>query len=397
MRRILAVLAAFLAACAAHAAPIALAGAKVYTEPGAVPIDDGVVTIDGGRITAVGPRASVTIPADSRVIDCKGNAITAGFWNSHVHFIAPPLLDAAHKDRATLQAELDRMLNRWGFTTVFDLASPLANTQALRDRIARGELSGPRILTVGEPLWTRVPVYVVRYLEENRISMPVVHDAGEARARVEREAAAGVDGIKLFTGSVQTGHIENMPRDVAAAAAQAAHAKALPVFSHAQNEEGFDVALAAGVDVIAHTLEERGSAEARAKRMRDAHVALIPTLTLFEFEGVPESEMPRILDQVRALNAAGGEILFGTDVGYTTHYDTAREFELMSRAGLTFDQVLASLTTNPARRFGRGERTGRIAKGEPADLVVLVADPAGDPAAMSKVRITIRGGSIIHE
>src|SRR5712664_2933480 len=50
--------------------------------------------------------------------------------------------------------------NRWGFTTVFDLSSVLDNTLALRHRIDSKELRGPRILTVGEPIWTVAPVYV---------------------------------------------------------------------------------------------------------------------------------------------------------------------------------------------------------------------------------------------
>jgi imidazolonepropionase-like amidohydrolase len=56
----------------------------------------------------------------------------------------------------------------------------------------------------------------------------------------------------------------------------------------------------------------------------------------------------------------------------------------------------ASLTTNPAQRFGHATHSGRIAKGLDADLVVLSADPAQNTSAFSKVRYTIRGGEIIY-
>src|SRR4051794_19556123 len=56
------------------------------------------------------------------------------------------------------------MFNRWGFTTVFDISSVLDNTLALRRRIESKELRGPRILTVGEPVWTIEPVYVRDFL-----------------------------------------------------------------------------------------------------------------------------------------------------------------------------------------------------------------------------------------
>ena len=72
------------------------------------------------------------------------------------------------------------------------------------------------------------------------------------------------------------------------------------------------------------------------------------------------------------------------------------EFTLVSRGGMNSQQILASLTTNPARRFGYSNRNGRIAKGMDADLVVLRVDPAQDVTAFSKVRYTIRSGKVIH-
>jgi imidazolonepropionase-like amidohydrolase len=89
-------------------------------------------------------------------------------------------------------------------------------------------------------------------------------------------------------------------------------------------------------------------------------MALIPTLTLFEVEykkfgGTPEEIADTIRvasQQLKSYADAGGQILFGTDVGYIDHFDTAEEFTLMSRAGLAWQQILATLTTNPAQRFG---------------------------------------------
>jgi hypothetical protein len=103
-----------------------------------------------------------------------------------------------------------------------------------------------------------------------------------------------------------------------------------------------------------------------------------------------------VLPQLRAYSAAGGQILFGTDVGYIEQFDTSEEFEWMSRAGMSFQQILASLTTNPAQRFGYSTRRGRIAAGMDGDLVVLRADPAQDATAFSKVRYTILGGKVIY-
>jgi len=35
--------------------------------------------------------------------------------------------------------------------------------------------------------------------------------------------------------------------------------------------------------------------------------------------------------ELRAHSQVGGDILFGTDIGYTDHFDTALEFTLMAR------------------------------------------------------------------
>jgi imidazolonepropionase-like amidohydrolase len=102
------------------------------------------------------------------------------------------------------------------------------------------------------------------------------------------------------------------------------------------------------------------------------------------------------VQELKAFSDGGGQILFGTDVGYTDHFDTAEEFMLMSRAGMSFQQILASLTTNPATRFGYSAHSGQIARGMDADLVVLDGDPARDPASFAKVRYVIRNGKLIY-
>lgn len=391
----------------AWASDLALVGAKIYPSPTEPPIENGSILIREGRIVAVGPASTIKIPKDATVIDCKGLIVTAGFWNSHVHVFTPRLLQARTAPASELNDKLDLMFNRWGFTTVFDISSSLDNTLALRSRIDSGELHGPRILTVGEPIWTIEPVYVRDFLNAHHISMPPTRTPDEAIALVRSHAAKGANGIKLFTGSYQgQGKVANLPLAVAQAAVREAHRRHMPVFAHPQNIEGVDVAINSGVDVLAHTVPQSPPWTPEfVSRLKNAHLALIPTLTLFDFESRKgdESDQERnqwisqMVAELAAYNQAGGDILFGTDIGYIDHYDTAMEFDLMSKAGMTFPQILASLTTNPARKFGFSDHLGRIAAGMDADIVVLSADPAVDISALSKVRYTIRGGKIIYK
>ena len=134
------------------------------------------------------------------------------------------------------------------------------------------------------------------------------------------------------------------------------------------------------------------------------HMALIPILTLFEVEakkfGEPAQELKGDLDagvqQVSAYSKAGGQILFGTDVGYTDAYDTTEEYRQLGRA-LNWRQILKGLTTAPAQRFGYTAYKGRLAPGLDADLVVLDGDPSKDVTAFARVRLTVRAGHTIYD
>jgi imidazolonepropionase-like amidohydrolase len=299
------------------------------------------------------------------------------------------------------------MLTGWGFTTVFDISSVLANTENMRRRIDAGEILGPRILTTGEPFFppNGVPVYVKGYLEQNHISLPDDATTADAVDRVRREVRDGADGVKIFAGSIQPGSVLMMPLDRAQAIVKEAHSLHRPVFVHPTNLAGLEIALKSGADVLAHVTSQEGEdwSPELITRMRAQKMAVIPTLTLFDEEakkgGASAETAAEFVDggvaRLRVYNAAGGEILFGTDVGYINKFDTAEEYTLMQRAGMTFPQILAALTTNPARRFGFGERSGRVAEKMDADLAVFKDDPASDITAFSRVRYTIRAGRII--
>ena len=378
---------------------LALIGGRVYAAPDAAPLPAAVVLIESGRITAVGPRGRISIPDGTRTLDCTDLSIVAGFQNSHVHFTDPRRwADASSKPATRLTADLQEMLTRYGFTTVVDTASDLASTSALRRRIESGDVHGPRILTAGSALYPAdgvpyyvrdtVPVDVVRILPQPALP----HDAeGVVRGQI----SAGADLVKLFTGSwVQRGVVKPMQLDVATAAVREAHRLGKPVFAHASNVAGLEVAIRSGLDVLAHPIDDtRGLTNGHLKQLVRHRIAMVPTLVLFRGD-------TDVVDEVRNFARHGGDILFGTDVGYLPNFDTADEFRLMSAAGLGWREILASLTTTPARRFGEATARGRVAPGMAADLVVLAANPRADvlePESFARVRYTIRGGRVIYD
>jgi imidazolonepropionase-like amidohydrolase len=391
---------------------LAIVGAKMYPSPRAAPVEDSVVVVRKGRIVSVGSRSKTPVPPGARVIDAHGAVLTAGFWNSHIHLMTPDLLHAATTNPDTLTRSVQALLTRWGFTTVFDLASSTDNALALRRRVNSGEVAGPMILTVGDPFFPKdgTPIYVREFLKTSGWPDEEVSTPGEAAARATRQLDRGADGVKIFAGAIVGGKIGVLPMriDIARAVVAQAHQRGKPAFAHPSNLAGLNVAIESGVDILAHTTAMDGGDSPTAwsnqliARMRAHKMALIPTMTLFEVEARKSRESPDDLErvitmitaEVKSYAAAGGQILFGTDVGYTDAFDTTEEYRLMSNA-LDWRQILDSLTTAPAGRFGFSAHKGRIATGMDADLVLLNADPAKDPTAFARVRDTIKGGRII--
>ncbi|MBS0422274.1 MAG: amidohydrolase family protein [Proteobacteria bacterium] len=391
---------------------LAIVGARMYPSPDAAPVEDSVVVIEDGRIVRVGTRSNTPVSPGVHLIDARGAVLTAGFWNNHIHLMTPDQLDAATGKAEKLQASLEAMLTRWGFTTVFDIASSTDNALALRRRINSGEIAGPTILTVGDPFFPKdgTPIYVREFFAAHGWPSDEVATPEEAAARAAHQLDRGTDGVKLFAGAIVGGKAGVLPMrlDIAKALVAEAHRRGKPAFAHPSNLAGLNVAIESGVDVLAHTTAMDGGgvpggwSKELISRLRKHNMALIPTMSLFEVEAHRTGESPddlaqaiaMITTEVKNYAAAGGQILFGTDVGYTDAFDTTEEYRLMS-AALDWRKILDSLTTAPAARFGFATRKGAIAKGMDADLVLLNADPAQDPTAFARVRDTIRGGRVI--
>ncbi|HME32332.1 MAG TPA: amidohydrolase family protein [Terriglobales bacterium] len=400
-------------AVAARSAPadssgdLALVGGKVYPTPQAAPIKNAVVLIHDGKIAAVAERDDIEIPKSAFIVECAGRVITAGFWNSHVHFTEDAWKDAPTAPAAKLEEHMQTMLTKWGDTTVFDIGSFPQDTLALRRRVESGEIAGPKIYTTAGSIFPKdgIPFYIPKDLASQLRPFEAATPADAARL-AKQSLAMGGDGIKLFTGAIMGhGKVTPMPVDVVRAAVEVAHAAGKPVFAHPSNHVGTDNALAGGVDILAHTIAmEDGWTPDELQRMKESNVALIPTLSLFpdevRKEGGSDANKSGILKsavaELKSYFDKGGTILFGTDVGYTQLYDTTSEYDYMGRAGMNWRDILASLTTNPATFFKAG-RTGKVVNGYDADLVVLAADPATDVRNFAKVEYTIRAGKVIYK
>jgi imidazolonepropionase-like amidohydrolase len=307
------------------------------------------------------------------------------------------------------------MITQYGFTSVFDTWSMWENTRRLRERIDSGEIAGPRIRSTGQATFpkgvaatpqaemaTQAAWGALGFMPLERIQIPRVAEASEALVAARNLLDEGTDGLKFYAAAPGRNGVA-MPDSVISALVKEGHSRGKPVFAHPTSASGLMASVQAGVDVLAHTTPQSGPwDESILAAMRQARVALIPTLTLWRYElrhegismadGLEESAV----GQLRAWVRAGGEVLFGTDVGYMTEYDPTDEYALMAKAGMTFRQILASLTTAPAERFGASKQLGRIGSGFAADLTILRNDPSKDIRAFAAVDYTIRDGRVIY-
>ena len=385
-------------------ASIAIVVDRLYPSPSGEPLSNATVVVTDGKIVAVGETGRVAIPPGARVVEAKGMSLMAGFWNSHVHFIDPKFANAATLPAPQLAAQLEDMLTSRGFVHVFEIATlHLENSLALRDRVRKGEVTGPDIYTTGVPFVG--PDGTPGYLPG--VKLPEFSVPSEVRAFVRRQLDAGADGVKFWSISptFKKGLVR-VPADVARAAVDEAHRSGKPVFAHPTTVEGVRLAAEYGVDVLAHVSPENieGWTPEVIALLKSRNVAVTPTLKLFRFDperqGAPPDVTRNLMEiagkQLGQYSRAGGTILFGTDVGYVTDFDVREEFSLMSKAGMDFRQILASLTTAPAAKFGHATHTGRVEPGMDADLVLVAGDPRADAVAFGDVRLAMLRGKVLY-
>src|SRR5207253_2384912 len=186
-----------------------------------------------------------------------------------------------------------------GVVHAVDTGSFLRDTLVLRMRIEAGEIPGPSILTAGSSLAPAggSPYYVLP------ARIPEAGSASEAAAIVERELDAGVDVVKLFTGSwARPDAIVVMPVDVVRAAVAVAHRRGKLVIAHPSNSAGARAAIEGGVDILAHTfpseLDGRAWDRSLLPLMHERGMALIPTLKVFAYELAKTNLPPAVVERV---------------------------------------------------------------------------------------------------
>jgi imidazolonepropionase-like amidohydrolase len=351
------------------------------------------IVIEGSRIVAVRPaQGQVTY-------DLRGLTVMPGWIDTHVHldwhFDRDNKLADRRKEKpdelALYTAENAWLSLRAGFTTVQSVGSAMDGV--VRDRINRGSLPGPRILTS------------LRQINETS------GDPQALRALVRQTKADGADLIKLFaTKGLGSGGAQSMSDEQIQAVCGEAAAQGLRAIVHAIAASGAKSAVSAGCTSIEHgdLLDDE-----TMQLIAEKGVYLDPNfLVLYNYLehksnfGFPEASYKALADaipltaqEIHRARKYKVKVVFGTDAVAGAHGRNAEEFiyRVEDAQEKPMDTLL-SATSIAAESLGMGGRIGSIGVGMEADLVATAGNPLEDITAVRRVVFVMRGGQIYrHE
>lgn len=156
------------------------------------------VTVRDGRVASIEPASRATEVVGARVIDGRGRFLMPGFVDTHAHVAFGPVTLNTINGRPEMRMAYDHAASRemlttllaFGVLAVRNPGGPTLAAVALRDSVARGAIPGPRIRTAGE---------IIETFASPGLNAAVTTPE-EVRAEVSRQAAAGVDYVKLYAG-----------------------------------------------------------------------------------------------------------------------------------------------------------------------------------------------------
>jgi imidazolonepropionase-like amidohydrolase len=356
--------------------------------------DDVTLTLEGTKIVAIGKR-----PAPY-THDLGDVSLMPGMIDVHTHVdwhFQPNGLygtrpgqprETPEQRDAAIAANLLATLNA-GFTTVQNVGSP--GDAAFRERVASGELPGPRIITSLGQVNRGTP--------------------DELREAVRKLKASGADVVKIFASeSIRTGGAPTMTPEQLAAACGEARAQGLRTVVHAHAAEAIIRVVNAGCTQVEHGAYASDDA---LKLMRDRGVYFDPNIGLvlqnyienkekFLGSGSYTAEGFAFMEKAvgikgemfkRALKS-GVKMPMGTDAVAGAHGQNAREILARVEEGQSIADALVGATSLGAESLAMGKTIGTLAAGYEADVIAVAGDPRKNIGVLRQVVFVMKGGKV---
>jgi hypothetical protein len=387
---------------------------------------DQTVVVVGDTIQSVGPAKAAKLPKDVEVIDLTGKTLIPGLWDMHAHF-----------------GDADGVLNiASGVTTARDVGNDPDKLDDFKKRFDDGSAVGPHVIRFG----------FIEGRGENAASSKVTAETeAEAKAAVESYAKRGYEGIKIYN-SMKTELVPFLSKEAHARNMMVTGHIPVHMLAHEAVRAGYDgiehinmlfLNFFADHDTDTRTTkrftlvgDKAAAFDLGSKPVTD-FIALLkerrtvidPTLGAFEellvaeqgkitpglenvvnrlpvqaqrgflVGGLPldadkvktyRASFDKLLEMVKRLHTAKIPVVAGTD--HLAGLMLQHELALLVRAGLSPADALRADTLDAARAMKLDKKSGSIAKGKVADLVVIDGDPLAHIEDITSVVSTVRGG-----
>ncbi|QAY75510.1 amidohydrolase [Sphingosinicella sp. BN140058] len=390
------------------------------------------VLAQNGKISAIGSAGTVKAPPGARIIDGSGKTLIPGIWDSHMHigddwsvlsnvasgmtsFRSPgTTLDRA-VDATRRRAEGSLLMGEPFISAIIDKKDPLAAqgaevvsseaeaVEAVR-RIKAAGLWGVKFYTSMNPAWIAPAA-----AEAHRLGLHV-HGHVPATMKPSQAVAAGYDELTHLNFVA----MEAMPKDVVDRANTRQRMEGpARLFKDVDLDgplmTGFVADLARRKTIVDPTivifegmLTQDGGKPHPAYAPYMGIISPVIERSVFTSGGYPLVEgftrddyrksYAKMVALVGKLHKAGVPIVAGTD-GWGV--ELIRELEIYQQAGFTPAEALQSATIVPARVVGADARTGSIAVGKEADMVLVDGDPSRELGALRRVLTVVSDGYVM--
>lgn len=368
---------------------LALVHCNVFNGVDEAIAEDTIVLLRGRQVEAVGVAA---VPEGYETLDCEGHYLLPGLFDVHTHLDNPEAMQRALAS---------------GVTTVRSASVPAFQDVGLRELVRVGALPGPDVVAAG--------VYVTPDLEDSVMADPrlaPLYDGVQSeealRLVVQVNADRGVDVIKT-RGTERAGRSDTDPREQVYTRRQLeivvdeAARRGLAVMVHAHGDEGARAAVEAGARSIEHGTY---LSEETLRLMQQKGTWFVPTLiTMMEMNEEQYDHVlrlrgahmvPRLEQAIRDAHRLGVKFATGADNYYDNESINRVSLEVMHlvRLGLTPFEALQAATVSSAELLGLADRTGRIAPGYEADLLLVPGNPLQDVRALQDVLMVVSNGQV---
>ena len=372
---------------------IALTNARVISMDAQRQIhESATILITDNRIEGVGSQ--LEIPEDAEVFDLDGQTVMPGIVDAHGHYFGgnQSYLHVIEEHSPGLLAPL-----AFGVTTLFEVYGSAEKDAWIRDRLDAGLTAGPRLYTVG------TPIFGAKY--RPGLYRPV-HSLEDARQVLSYNKAFGATSVKDYTMFTRK-----------ARHATVTAARELGLMDIAETAGNLAMNLTQVVDGISgleHSMGMTPLYDDVLQFLAAAKVGITPTL-LVVYNGPPgeqyfhhtervwenpkllqflnkqellrfrrptyywddEHYAPKMAAALKPFYEAGVPLQMGAH-GQMSGLDAHWEMELFHQGGFTPAQILEIATIKGAEYHGLDHELGSIEKGKLADLVILSADPLQD-------------------